>query len=116
MAAATPKHTDRVVAGLDGHGPGNLCTSLVDTSGFPARLGDWSLSGVQVVSGMSISGYLLLYATVGRDELSLNLGYVDGIISPARAEELIESTAAALRMAVSDTAMAETAAPIGVDR
>lgn len=115
MAAATPKHTDRVVAGLDGHGPGNLCTSVVDSSDFPARLGDWSLSGVQVVSGMSISGYLVLYATVGRDELSLNLGYVDGIISPARAEELIENTASALRSAVSEIATAETAAPIGVD-
>jgi hypothetical protein len=51
---------------------------------------------------MSISGYLMLTAAVGQDELALNLGYIDGIISSRRAETLIENTTAALRKALSE--------------
>ncbi len=100
MAAATRPFTDQVVTMFDDRGPGNLCVSLVDASDFPTSFGAVSASGVQVISGMSISGYVMLYCTVGRDELSLNLGYVDGIISPTRAETLIENTVEALSAAL----------------
>ncbi|QRY49236.1 FAD-dependent monooxygenase [Mycolicibacterium septicum] len=100
MSAGAARFADRVAAMLDERGPGNLCVSLIDTTDFPRRLGGWGLSGIQVVSGMSISGYLMLYVTVGRDELALNLGYVDGIVSPERAEALLANTAAALCSAV----------------
>ncbi len=96
LAALTPSQPDRVVSTLDARGPGNLCVSLADAGDVPARVGDWSLSGTQVVSGISISGYLILYATVGRDELSLNLGYVDGIITAGRAEALLDRVVGAL--------------------
>ncbi|MCV7228690.1 FAD-dependent monooxygenase [Mycolicibacterium komossense] len=96
MAAATRPFTNQVVTMFDDRGPGNLCVSLVDTCDFPARFGAVTASGVQVVSGMSISGYVMLYGTVGRDGLALNLGFVDGIISPARAGTLLENTAGAL--------------------
>ncbi|MDH6197316.1 2-polyprenyl-6-methoxyphenol hydroxylase-like FAD-dependent oxidoreductase [Mycobacterium frederiksbergense] len=100
MSAGAARFADRLAAVLDERGPGNLCVSLIDTADFPEHLGNWSVSGIQVVSGMSISGYLMLYVTVGRDELALNLGHVDGIVSPDRAESLLENTAAALRGAV----------------
>ncbi|AQT80781.1 hypothetical protein B1R94_18225 [Mycolicibacterium litorale] len=96
LATITPTFTDRVVGALDAGGPGNLCMSLVDAADFPARIGGLRLSGIQVVSGMSISGYLILYATIGRDELSLNLGYVDGIITAERAEALMDGVVDAL--------------------
>ena len=79
-----------------------MCMTLLDVSGFPNHIGDWRLSAVQFASGMSISGYLMLTAAVGRDELALNLGYIDDIISSRRAETLIENTTAALRKAVSE--------------
>jgi 2-polyprenyl-6-methoxyphenol hydroxylase-like FAD-dependent oxidoreductase len=100
MAAALRPFTGQVVKMFDDRGPGNLCTSLVDCSDFPTHLGALTLSGVQVSSGMSVSGYLMLYCTVGRDELSLNLGYVDGIISPGRADTLLENTTDALSAAL----------------
>lgn len=96
LATITPTFTDWVVGALDAGGPGNLCVSLVDAADFPARIGGLQLSGLQVVSGISISGYLILYATVGRDELSLNLGYVDGILTAERAEALLDGVVVAL--------------------
>ena len=104
LGLLTPKRqkADGVVKLLDARGPGNMCMTLLDVSGFPTRIGDWRLSAVQFASGMSISGYLMLTAAVGRDELALNLGYVDGIISSRRAETLIENTTAALRKALSE--------------
>jgi 2-polyprenyl-6-methoxyphenol hydroxylase-like FAD-dependent oxidoreductase len=101
LTPKTPAKADGVVKILDACGPGNMCMTLLDVSGFPTRIGDWRLSAVQFVSGMSISGYLMLTAATGHDELALNLGYIDDIISPRRAETLIENTTAALRKAVS---------------
>ena len=102
LTPKTPAKADGVVKLLDARGPGNMCMTLLDVSGFPNHIGDWRLSAVQFASGMSISGYLMLTAAVGRDELALNLGYIDDIISSRRAETLIENTTAALRKAVSE--------------
>jgi 2-polyprenyl-6-methoxyphenol hydroxylase-like FAD-dependent oxidoreductase len=102
LTPKTPAKADGVVKLLDARGPGNMCMSLLDVSGFPDRIGDWRLSAVQFASGMSISGYLMLTAAVGQAELALNLGYIEDIISSRRAETLIENTTAALRKAVSE--------------
>ena len=101
LTPKTPANADGVVSVLDARGPGNICLTFLDVTDFPARIGELEISGVQFASGMSISGYLMLTAAVGREELSLNLGYVDGIVSADRAEALIENTAAALRKAAS---------------
>lgn len=97
-----PANADGVVRLLDSRGPANMCLTFLDVRDFPTHVGDWALSGVQFVSGISISGYLMLTATIGDDNLSLNLGYIDGIISPDRAEVLIENTVAALRKAAAE--------------
>ncbi|MGY4710010.1 FAD-dependent monooxygenase [Mycolicibacterium sp. CBM1] len=96
LARITPLFTDRVIGALDAAGPGNLCTSLVDAADMPDHIGGLTVSGTQVVSGISVSGYLILSATVGRADLSLNLGYVDGIITEERAEALLDGVVAAL--------------------
>ncbi len=101
LTPKTPAKADGVVKLLDTRSPGNMCMTLLDVSGFPARIGDWRLSAPQFVSGMSISGYLMLTVATGPDELALNLGYIDDIISTWRAETLIENTTTALRKAVS---------------
>ena len=54
------------------------------------------------MSGMSISGCAMLTATGGRDELALNLGYTEGMVSPNRAETLLENTTCALREAAAE--------------
>jgi 2-polyprenyl-6-methoxyphenol hydroxylase-like FAD-dependent oxidoreductase len=105
LTPKTPAKADGVVTLLDSRGPGNVCMTLFDLTDFPTHIGDWELSAVQLVSGISISGYAMLTAATGPDELALNLGYVDGIIAPGRAETLIENTTAALRKAVSEAFM-----------
>lgn len=99
LTPKSPAKVDGVVNLMDAHGPGNMCTTLLDVTEFPARIGNLALSGVQFVSGMSISGFLMLTAATGPQELALNLGYIDGAISSGRADTFIENTAAALRKA-----------------
>jgi hypothetical protein len=98
----TPANADTVVKLLDSRGPGNLCLTYLDVADFPVHIDEWTLSGAQFVSGTSITGYAMLTAVSGHDALELNLGYTDGIISPDRAETLIENTAAALRKAAAE--------------
>ncbi|GAB0104361.1 hypothetical protein JMUB6875_33350 [Nocardia sp. JMUB6875] len=45
---------------------------------------------------MSISGLLMLTVGIGAEELSLHLGYVEGLMSAARAEALISALAEVL--------------------
>ncbi|MFE5476367.1 FAD-dependent monooxygenase [Nocardia sp. NPDC056541] len=96
MLPKTPAQPDKVVGLLDARGPGNLCLTFVDTRDFPARIGNWEVSGAEVVSGMSISGLMMLTVGHGTDALSLNLGYIDGLLSPERADALIDTVVDAL--------------------
>lgn len=97
----TPANADTVVKLLDSRGPGNLCLAYLDVADFPMHIGEWTLSGVQFVSGTPITGYTMLTAVSGHAALELNLAYIDGI-SPDRAETLIENAAAALRKAAAE--------------
>ncbi|HME74164.1 MAG TPA: hypothetical protein VKI00_00445 [Mycobacterium sp.] len=102
LTPKTPANVGAVVKLLDSRGPGNMCLTFLDVSDFPTQIGAWKLSGVQFASGMSITGYAMLTAASGHDELALNLGYTEGIISSHRGETLIENTTAALRKAASE--------------
>lgn len=106
MLPTTPAHPDKVVELLDARGPGNLCLTSLDTRDFPARIGDWEISGAEFVSGMSISGLMMLTVGLGTGELSLNLGYIDGLFSPERADALIDTVVEVLRSAVPATEIA----------
>ncbi|WP_067697029.1 FAD-dependent monooxygenase [Nocardia jejuensis] len=99
----TPAHADRIIEQLDARGPGNLCMTVLDTGDFPARIGQWEVSGIESVSGMSISGLVMLTVGIGADELSLNLGYVEGLLSADRANALLDALAGTVREAVSAT-------------
>jgi hypothetical protein len=61
----TPANADTVVKLLDSRGPGNLCLTYLDVADFPMHIGEWTLSGVQFVSGTSITGYTMLTAVSG---------------------------------------------------
>ena len=77
-------------------------SQCLDVAEFPMHIGEWTPSGMQLVSGMSNTGYGMLTDVCGHDALELNLGYIDGTISPDRAETSIENTAAALRKAAAE--------------
>jgi hypothetical protein len=102
LTPKTPAKVGAVVKLLDSRGVGNICLTFLDVTEFPTHIGEWTLSGVQFMSGMSITGSVMLTAASGHDELGLNLGYTDGIVSPDRAETLIENTTAVLRKAASE--------------
>ena len=102
LTPRTPAKIGSVVKLLDSRGPGNLCLTFLDVTTSPTQIGDLTLSGVQFMSGMSISGCAMLTATGGRDELALNLGYTEGMLTPDRAETLLENAACALRKAAAE--------------
>ena len=102
LTPRTPAKIGSVVKLLDSRGPGNLCLTFLDVTTSPTQIGDLTLSGVQFMSGMSISGCAMLTATGGRDELALNLGYTEGMVTPDRAETLLENTTCALRKAAAE--------------
>ena len=102
LTPTTPAKIGSVVKLLDSRGPGNLCLTFFDVTTSPTQIGHLTLSGVQFMSGMSISGCAMLTATGGRDELALNLGYIEGMVTPDRAETLLENTASALRKAAAE--------------
>jgi hypothetical protein len=102
LTPRTPAKIGSVVKLLDSRGPGNLCLTFLDVTTSPTQIGHLTLSGVQFMSGMSISGCAMLTATGGRDELTLNLGYTEGMVTPDRAETLLENTACALRKAAAE--------------
>jgi hypothetical protein len=99
----TPANIGPVVKLLDSRGPGNLCLTFLDVTTFPTQIGALTLSEAQFMSGMSISGCAMLTATGGRDDLALNLGYTEGMVSPDSAETLLENATRALREAAADT-------------
>ncbi|MFC6010438.1 FAD-dependent monooxygenase [Nocardia lasii] len=114
MTPKTPADAAKVVSLLDARGPGNLCLTSLDTTDFPTEVGAWSVSNPEFVSGMSISGLMMLTVGVGRDALSLNLGHIDTLLSTERAEALLDSLTATLREAVAaSTAGVAQLVPVG---
>ncbi|MQY27758.1 FAD-dependent monooxygenase [Nocardia aurantia] len=108
LVPETPDRAGEVIERLDAHGPGNLCLTYLDTREFPDRVGEWRISGAEFASGMSISGMTMLAVGIGSDALSLNLGYIEGLLTAERAGNLSAAVTTALRNGLPAT---ETAAP-----
>jgi hypothetical protein len=53
---------------------------------FPARIGDWQLSGAQFVSGVLPFGYLVATVNTSHGELFWNFTYADGAVSHGSAQ------------------------------
>ncbi|WP_147403852.1 FAD-dependent monooxygenase [Nocardia panacis] len=100
IAPKSPARPERTVKLLDARGPGNLCLTYLETDDFPARVGEWEISSPEFISGMSISGMMMLAVTVGAAELSLNLGYIAGLFGADRAEALLDTLTRSLRALV----------------
>ncbi|MBF6331098.1 FAD-dependent monooxygenase [Nocardia transvalensis] len=92
LAPTSVATSTAAVRAMQNNGSGQLCLMpIVDTS-FPRQLGEWRLGDVQVVSGISVSGLVMVTTTVDADELSLNLSYVPEMIPMRRAEFLADNT------------------------
>jgi hypothetical protein len=66
---------------VERQGPGRLCISNIGRYPFPARIGDWRLSGAQLMANLSISGYFAAIINTCHDQLFCNFLYVDGVVS-----------------------------------
>ncbi|WP_103341299.1 phthiocerol/phthiodiolone dimycocerosyl transferase family protein [Amycolatopsis sp. CA-126428] len=86
----------RAVAVVDRVGPGNVCLSNIGRYDFPARAGEWELSGAQFIAGVSVSGYLVATVNTSHGVLQWNFTYIDGAITGARAEQIADRALRAL--------------------
>ena len=57
---------------------------------FPARIGDWQLSGAQFVSGILPFGYLVATVNTSHGELFWNFSYLDDAVSQRSARRFAE--------------------------
>jgi hypothetical protein len=75
---------------VERQGPGRLCISNMGRYPFPARIGEWRLSGAQLMANLSISGYFAAIINTCHDELSCNFVYVDGVVSDMSAQRFAD--------------------------
>jgi hypothetical protein len=63
---------------------------------FPARIGEWSLSGGQGAGSPSIAGCLLAAVGTVHGQLFWNFAYVDGVVSQPTAQQFADAAVATL--------------------
>jgi hypothetical protein len=68
----------------------NVCISNVGRYDFPARIGDWRLSGAQFTAGVPNSSYFLATVNTSHDELFWNFSYAEGAVSQRSAERFAD--------------------------
>jgi len=90
----------RFVDGIDKRAAGSVLVSNLGRVDFPNRVGDWKLSAVQFFSTMSVTGQMAICAVTSNGVLHLNVCYVEGQTSAARAARVADDTLAILMAAV----------------
>ncbi|WP_433662651.1 FAD-dependent monooxygenase [Nocardia sp. CA-128927] len=90
MAPASVARSSAAVKAMQANGPGHLCLIHLDNTEFPLEYGDWQFRGAHVVSGISVSGLIIVTTTAGLDEMTIDVSYVPGMVSPGRAEFLAD--------------------------
>ncbi|WP_196054562.1 phthiocerol/phthiodiolone dimycocerosyl transferase family protein [Nocardia aurantiaca] len=86
----------RVVDLINTRGPWNVCLTNVGRHGFPDRMGEWRLSGAQFAAGISCIGHLVSAVNTSHGVLRWNSTYVEGLMSPARADRIVDDALAML--------------------
>lgn len=77
---------------MEDHGPFNVFISNMGRFDFPDTLGEWRLSGAQVVGGISVIGYFAAVVTTSHGQLAWNFIYIEDAISRERAERLADDS------------------------
>jgi phthiocerol/phthiodiolone dimycocerosyl transferase-like enzyme len=92
--------SSKVFRFIERNGSLNVGISNIGRYDFPARLGDWKLSGAQFITGVSISGYLIATVNTSHDELFWNFSYIDIAVSHRSAQRFADGCLQTLLRAI----------------
>jgi hypothetical protein len=82
--------SSKVFGLLERNGPLNVCISNIGRYDFPARIGEWGLSGAQFIAGVPSSSYFVAAVNTSHEELFWNFTYIDGVVSPQSAKRFAD--------------------------
>src|SRR6185312_6713094 len=74
---------------VERHGPLNVCITNIGRYAFPARIGQWRLSGAQTVASVSVGGFVAMINT-SHDQLFWNFGYIRGAVPDLSAQRFAD--------------------------
>ena len=96
----------RFIRRFDGGSPGALGVSNLARPPIPGRYGPLSIENLHLAVGVSVVGQLLGVVTTWEDQLTLNLVFVQPLLSRARAQRIAEAALGYLRAALATSAAA----------
>jgi hypothetical protein len=89
LCPASVAKSSKVFGLVERHGPLNVCITNVGRYAFPARIGEWRLSGAQLVGSVSIGGFAAAVNT-SHDQLFCNFLYTAGVVSDRAAQRFAD--------------------------
>jgi hypothetical protein len=84
---------------VERHGALNVAISNLGHYAFPARIGEWRLSGAQFVAGGPIGGFVA-FINASHDQLFWNFVYIDGVVSDRSAQRFADGCVQTLLSAI----------------
>lgn len=99
LLPASVAKSSRVFRIVERHGPLNVCISNIGRYAFPARLGEWRLSGAQLAASVSVGGFLAIINT-SHDQLFWNFGYIHGAVADPSAQRFADGCVQTLLSAI----------------
>ncbi len=99
LCPASVAKSSRVFRIVERHGPLNVCITNIGRNAFPARLGEWRLSGAQLAASVSVGGFLAIINT-SHDQLFWNFGYIHGAVADPSAQRFADGCVQTLLSAI----------------
>jgi hypothetical protein len=90
VCPASAAESSKVFGLMERNGPLNVCISNIGRYDFPARIGEWGLSGAQFIAGVPSSSYFVAAVNTSHEELFWNFTYIDGVVSPQSAKRFAD--------------------------
>jgi NRPS condensation-like uncharacterized protein len=99
ICPASVAKSSRVFGLVERHGPLNVCITNIGHYAFPARIGEWRLSGAQLVGSVSVGGFVAIVNS-SHDQLFWNFLYIDGVVSDRSAQRFADGCVQTLLSAI----------------
>jgi hypothetical protein len=90
ICPASVAESCRIFRLMERSGPLNVGIWTIGHYEFPARIGDWELSGAQFITGVLPFGYLAATVNTSHGELFWNFTYTDGAVSRRSAQRFAD--------------------------
>ena len=90
ICPASVAESCRIFRLMERSGPLNVGIWTIGRYEFPARIGDWQLSGAQFITGVLPFGYLAATVNTSHGELFWNFTYTDGAVSHRSAQRFAD--------------------------